>query len=210
MITKMTGVLNRVLDEEIRLQVGPLEYQILVPEYVRRHLQLHGGEQVTLHLMEYLEGNQMSNRWIPRKIGFLSETEIEFFDLFCTVDKVGPRKALKALSRSIKEIASAIQREDAKWLGMLPGIGKATAEQIVTALKRKVTKFSVMAEPSADGEEPSPSAVVGASMIEDAYVALLSLGLSPIDARSRIDAILTKKVEFETVQDLIALAFKQD
>src|SRR5699024_2159974 len=27
MITKITGVLNRVLDEEVRLQVGALEYQ---------------------------------------------------------------------------------------------------------------------------------------------------------------------------------------
>ena len=36
MITKMTGVLNRVLDEEIRLQVQSLEYQVMVPEFVRR------------------------------------------------------------------------------------------------------------------------------------------------------------------------------
>ena len=36
MITKITGVLNRVLDEEVRLQVGPLEYEVLVPEFVRR------------------------------------------------------------------------------------------------------------------------------------------------------------------------------
>ena len=39
MITKITGVLNRVLDDEIRLQVGPLEYQVLVPEFIRRQLQ---------------------------------------------------------------------------------------------------------------------------------------------------------------------------
>jgi len=39
MITRMTGVLNRVLDEEVRLQVGALEYQVLVPEFVRRQVQ---------------------------------------------------------------------------------------------------------------------------------------------------------------------------
>ena len=36
MITKITGVLNRVLEEEVRIQVGPLEYQVMVPEFVRR------------------------------------------------------------------------------------------------------------------------------------------------------------------------------
>ena len=36
MITRMTGILNRVLDDEVRLQVGPIEYQLLVAEAVRR------------------------------------------------------------------------------------------------------------------------------------------------------------------------------
>src|SRR5580704_18875904 len=89
MITRMTGVLNRVLDEEVRLQVGPLEYQVLVPEFVRRQVQTRVGQEVTLHTSEYLDGNPMQGRVVPRLIGFLSEAELEFFDLFCTVDKVG-------------------------------------------------------------------------------------------------------------------------
>ena len=36
MITRITGMLNRVLEEEVRLQVGAFEYQVLVPEFVRR------------------------------------------------------------------------------------------------------------------------------------------------------------------------------
>src|SRR5262249_14893603 len=39
MITKISGVLNRVLDEEVRLQAGALEYQVLVPEFIRRRVQ---------------------------------------------------------------------------------------------------------------------------------------------------------------------------
>ena len=48
MITKLTGVLSRVLDEEARVQVGPVEYQVLVPEFVRRQLQTRLGEEITL------------------------------------------------------------------------------------------------------------------------------------------------------------------
>src|SRR6266446_9254263 len=145
MITKISGVLNRVLDEEVRLQVGPLEYQVLVPDFVRRQLQSRTGQEVALHTGEYLDGNPMQGRVVPRLIGFLSETELEFFELFCTVDKVGVRKAIKALMRPVRDIANAIQRQDANWLTTLPGVGAATAEQIVATLRRKVTKFALMA-----------------------------------------------------------------
>src|SRR5579862_9830494 len=121
MITKITGVVNRVLDDEVRLQIGQLEYQVLVPEFVRRQVQGRTGQEITLHTSDYLDGNPMQGRVVPRLIGFLNEAELEFFELFCTVDKVGVRKALKALVRPVKEIASAIQREDAKWLTTLPG-----------------------------------------------------------------------------------------
>ena len=77
MITAITGVLNRVLDEEVRLQAGPFEYAVLVPEFVRRQLQTRLSEEVTLHTSHFLEGNQMTTRTFPRLIGFLSEGELE-------------------------------------------------------------------------------------------------------------------------------------
>src|SRR5215472_9490217 len=178
MITKITGILNRVLDEEVRIQVGPLEHQVLVPEFVRRNIQGRVGQELCLNTSEYLEGNPMQGRVVPRLIGFLSEPELEFFELFCTVDKVGVRKAIKALMRPVRDIANAIQRQDAKWLTSLPGIGTATAEQIVATLRRKVTKFALMAAP-ADGDgvaaDASASSVDG-NLLEDAYQALLSVG----------------------------------
>src|ERR1700675_2472871 len=178
MITKIAGIVNRVLDEELRLQVGPWEYQVLVPEFVRRNVQSRLGQEVTLHTTEYLEGNPMQGKMVPRLIGFASEAELEFFELFCTVDKVGVRKAMKALVRPIREIADAIQRQDPKWLTSLPGIGPATAEQIVATLRRKVTKFALMAGPaigaSADGAAAAGTSTVDGSLIEDAYQALLS------------------------------------
>src|SRR5690348_15483552 len=97
MITKITGVLNRVLDESVRLQAGPFEYEVLVPEFIRRKVQASIGAEVTLHTCHYFDGNPMQGRVVPRLIGFATEAELDFFDLFCTVDKVGTRKALKAL-----------------------------------------------------------------------------------------------------------------
>jgi len=99
MITKITGVLNRVLDDEVRLQVGALEYQVLVPEFIRRRVQGALGQEMTLHTSHYLDGNPMQGRVVPRLIGFTTEAELDFFDLFCTVDKVGTRKALSKINK---------------------------------------------------------------------------------------------------------------
>lgn len=207
MITKMIGVVNRVLDEEIRVQVGPFEYQVLIPEFVRRQIQTRTGEEIKFHIIEYLEANQMSSRMVPRKIGFLHETELEFFDLFCTVDKIGVKKALKAMGRPIKEIADAIQRKDAKWLTTLPGIGKTTADQIVATLNTKVTKFALMSSTVTEGG--TPAANINSVLFEDAYAALMSVGLTPTEARTKIDLIIMSGKECKTVEDVISLVFKK-
>jgi Holliday junction DNA helicase RuvA len=209
MITKISGVLNRVLDEEVRLQAGPLEYQVLVPEFVRRALQGSLGCEVTLHTSHYMDGNPMQGRVVPRLIGFRSEAELDFFDLFCTVDKVGTRKALKAFVRPVREIADAIQRQDAKWLTTLPGVGAATAEQIIATLRRKVTRYALMSEPGPAAEGATgPAQVVDGNVMEDAYQALMSVGHNPAEARHRLDQVLTSGKTFKSVEEVLLEIYK--
>ncbi len=205
MITRISGQLNRVLDEEVRLQVGPFEYQVLVPDYVRRRLQGQVGQEVVLHTSEFMDGNPMQGRVVPRLLGFTTEAELEFFELFCTVDKVGTRKAIKALVRPIREIANAIQRQDSKWLTTLPGVGAATAEQIVATLRRKVTKFALMPSevPQEPGAPVAAGTVVDGNVLEDAYQALMSVGHSPIEARNRLDRALARGKQFKSVEEIL-------
>jgi len=232
MITKMTGTLTRVHEDDIRVEVGPFEYQVLVPESVRRQLQLRTGQEVTLHITEYLEGNSGGNRFIPRKLGFTTAAELEFFELFCTVEKIGAKKALKAMCRGVREIADAIARQDAKWLTTLPGIGATTAEQIITTLKRKVAPFAVASgdtvdalpgtavavEPPAKEKKPrkgtaaadpapEPTGLPSGQVIEDVYLALMALGLTPIEAREKLDKLLQSGKRFADVSEAMALLF---
>lgn len=210
MITKMTGTLVRVLDEEARLSVGPFEYQVLLPECVRRQVQTRTGSEQAFHVIEYYETNQTGSRMVPRRIAFLHEAELEFFELFCTVDKIGPKKALKAMARPINEIAEAIQRQDVKWLTTMPGIGKQSAEQIVATLRTKVTRFAMggaPVEPTADGQTPVP---VDGTVFEDAYAALMTLGLSPVDARNRLDAATRSGKPVESVEQLLNVIFRKE
>jgi len=209
MITKITGLLNRVLDEEVRLQIETFEYQVLVPEFVRRQLQSLIAQEITLHTSEYLEGNPMQGRVVPRLIGFLTEAELEFFELFCTVDKVGVRKAIKALVLPVRDIADAIQRQDAKWLTTLPGVGPSTADQIIATIRKKVTKFALMPV-GRDGKGTAPSrAMQDGNLIEDAYQALLTVGHSPMDARNLLDKALSHGKSFKSAEDILQEIYKQ-
>jgi bifunctional DNA-binding transcriptional regulator/antitoxin component of YhaV-PrlF toxin-antitoxin module len=91
MITKMTGTLTRVHEDDIRVEVGPFEYQVLVPESVRRQLQLRAGQEVALHITEYLEGNSGGNRFIPRKLGFTTAQGCSAVEVVEEFTEEGPR-----------------------------------------------------------------------------------------------------------------------
>lgn len=206
MITRLTGILNLVLSDRIRLQVGPVEYELLVAETLRRRLEGQVGQEITLHTRHYLEGGAMQNQIFPRLIGFTSEAEIEFFELFCTVDKIGTRKALKALSRPVREIAAAITEDDQKYLSKLPGIGAASAEKIVATLRKKVAKFALMRgsdEPVASSAE-SPAEVCR----KEATRALVDVGYSVSEARDLIDRALRSEQSFNSTEDLLQAVFR--
>ncbi|HEX4415851.1 MAG TPA: Holliday junction branch migration protein RuvA, partial [Lacipirellulaceae bacterium] len=143
MITKISGKLLAIEEESLTLGVDAFEYEVRIPEFARRQLQHSLGETISLHTIEYLEGNPMQGRMTPRLIGFLNVVEREFFDLFCSVDGVGVKKALRAMTRPVRDVAMAIEEQDTKVLSSLPGVGPALAERIIAKLRRKVPKFAL-------------------------------------------------------------------
>ena len=204
MITKIKGKLLAVNQETLQLEVGAFEYQILIAEFTRRRLQQHLGQEISLHTIEYLEGNAMQGRLTPRMIGFLEEVEREFFDLFCSVDGVGAKKALRAMVRPVHEVAAAIEDQDTKTLSTLPGVGAATSDRIVAKLRRKMPKFALMV-PS---DEPS-AAEVGRDVVQEAYDVLRTLGHSEPDARRRIEDALSQKKKYKDVETLLQAVYEQ-
>lgn len=208
MITRITGTLTHVLEDRARLEVGGLEYEVLISESTRRQLQTTVGDEISLHTLHYFEGNPAQGKMYPRLLGFVNNSDIALFDLLCSVDKVGVKKALKAMDRPARDIANAIQREDAAWLTTLPGIGAPTAEQMVTKLKRKVTKLA-FSQPSENGasEGEEGDTVLDGNLIDAAYQGLMGLGLSPVEARTKLDGVLSKK-KFEKVEEIIEEVFK--
>lgn len=203
MITKISGRLVALAEEFLTLGVGPFEYELLIPEFTRRHLQACVGQDVTLYTIDYLEGNPMQGRLTPRLIGFLSEPEREFFEFFCSVDGIGVRKALRAMVRPVQDVATAIEDQDVKTLTSLPGIGPAMAERIVAKLRRKVPKFALLV-----ARQEAAVADVQADIVSEVYEVLRSLGHSESDARRLVDAALAKKKKYADVQAMIQAIYE--
>jgi Holliday junction DNA helicase RuvA len=204
LITKITGQLVELGEETLTLGVGAFEYEILIPEFSRRQLQASVHDEIKLYTIEYLEGNPMQGRLSPRLVGFLTEIEREFFELFCSVDGVGVKKALRAMVRPVREVAAAIEKQDTKALSGLPGVGPATAERIIAKLRRKVPKFALMAA----RDEPT-AAEVELDVVSETFEVLRKLGHSESDARRLVDAALGQKKKFKDVQELLQAIYQQ-
>jgi len=202
-ITRITGTLLSLADDVLTLGVGPFEYEILIPEFTRRQLQASIGQEISLHTIDYLEGNPMQGRLMPRVVGFLSEAEREFFELFCSVDGVGVKKALRAMVRPVREVATAIEEQDATTLSSLPGVGPATAERIIAKLRRKVPKFALLV-----ARESPPEAEVGSDVVAETFEVLRKLGHSESDSRRLLDSALSHKKKFKDVQELLQAVYQ--
>jgi Holliday junction DNA helicase RuvA len=203
LITKITGQLAALGDDVLTLRLGGFEYEVLIPEFTRRQLQGEVNQEVSLHTIEYLEGNPMQGRMTPRLIGFLTGVEREFFELFCSVDGVGARKALRAMVRPVKEVATAIEEQDAKFLSSLPGVGPATADRIIAKLRRKVPKFALMV-----AREAKHEAEVQPDVVSETFEVLRGLGHSESDARRLLDAALSTRKKFADVQGLLQAIYQ--
>ncbi len=204
MITKITGIPITVMGDVLTLAVGAFEYEVLIPEFTRRQLQAQIGHQTSLHTIEYLEGNQMASRLTPRLVGFLNPIEREFFELFCQVDGVGVKKALRSMVRPVQEVAALIEDQDAKGLAALPGIGPATAERVIAKLRRKVPKFALLV-----GRDLPADVATERDVLSETFDALRALGHGESEARKLLDDALGRKKKYKDVDEMLRAVYEQ-
>lgn len=204
MITRITGTLVSLSDVCATIRIGGFEYEVLIPDLVRRQLQAKLSEEISLRTIEYLDGNPQQGRLTPRIIGFTNDAEKEFFELFCSVDGVGVKKALRAMVRPVREVAEAIEEQDVKTLSTLPGVGPAVAERIIAKLRRKMTKFALMVAAALPAGEEGSS-----DLYSEAFEALLSVGHSAPDARARLETVMESKKKFKSVEDILAEIYQR-
>jgi Holliday junction DNA helicase RuvA len=144
-IATLTGRLRRKLEDRVVVECGGLGYEVFLPPIAMRQIEHVGagpGEKGSeLELVIYYHATRDQPR--PVLIGFTSDLDKEFFEKLITVKDIGPMVAARALALPVGELASAIARQDEKFLRGLPGVGPQKAKNIVAQLQNKVSKFAL-------------------------------------------------------------------
>jgi Holliday junction DNA helicase RuvA len=208
MIAEIRGLLVALEEESAILEIDAFRYEVLVPDFSRRVMQLKLRQTVSLFTVHYIDGNPTKGgRMTPRLIGFVTEIERDFFDLFCSVDGVGVKKALRAMVRPVQDIAVAIEEQDVKTISSLPGIGAATAERIIAKLRRKMAKFALLVTQQAVAEQETATAP---DVVAETHQILLTLGHSESEARRLLDQALVGRPKFKDVEALLQAVYDKN
>jgi Holliday junction DNA helicase RuvA len=176
-IVRLTGTLVDVTEESVIIDREGEAREVLVPPFAIGELAAYRGRLVTLHTIEFMEGNQASAHLTPRMLGFLHPEDRDFFMRFTGVKGIGPRKALKMLCEPVRRIASWIETGDTKAIARLPGIGARGAQLVVATLKGKMDDLAL---PTAD--QPHTEAARLSQAQRDALEVLVAWGDSRSDA----------------------------
>lgn len=228
MLTRLSGTLEDLTGNAatVSLPASGLAYEVLIPAYLAARLRaahaiaLAGSGTtlaalsvpITLHTLQYLEGQGQGTSFIPRLIGFASVPEREFFDLFTTVKGLGNRRALRALAIEPGLIADAIVSRDARRLQELPEIGKKLAETIVLELREKAQKFvGIFGGPaSASRANDDPTTLLetkfSAPAVE-AISAIMTLGENEAAAERMVAAALRRNPALSSANEIVSAAY---
>ncbi|MBL7140893.1 MAG: Holliday junction branch migration protein RuvA [Planctomycetes bacterium] len=198
MIARISGQLESLTADRAVIAAGHVAYEVLVAPVTSDDLRPHLGRQVTLHTLEYFDGNPAYGQMVPRLVGFLTETEKRFFVRYVSVQGIGVGKGLKSLAMPVDRIAAAIEARDPAMLASLPGIGRRTADKIVAELAGKLDEFAVTAGRAA-GQEPEAK--------REAVSVLVQLGLARPEAAERVDAAYERLGADAAVEAIVREAF---
>ena len=204
MIVRLSGNLVDVTEESVVLEREGIAREVLVPQFAVAELAAYRGRVVTLHTMEFFEGNHSSGHLVPRMLGFLHPEDREFFTRFISVKGIGARKALKALREPVRRVATWIESADAKSLATLPGIGPRAAELIVASLKGKMSDLAI-AGATAEGDVPTADLSRSQS---DALEVLVAWGDTRSDAQRWLQRAAQLQPDLESADEWVRVAYR--
>jgi Holliday junction DNA helicase RuvA len=152
------------------LEVGGVGFAVHVSARTAATLPARGGA-VTLATYLHVREDQLA------LYGFATETERALFVQLLAVNGIGPRAALTLLSSAPhEELLRALQDGDEDYLVKLPGVGRKTAARLVLELQGKLGM-------------PAASVASGDARLDEAVLALVSLGLTQRAARDAVDRV---------------------
>lgn len=207
MITRISGILERVGPHAavVATEAG-LAYEVLIPAALATELAASDGQRVTFQTVQLFEPVGGGNALRPRLIGFLSESDRRFYELFTTVKGVGGRRALRAMAAPAARLARAIEDNDAAFLRGMPEIGKRLAETVIAELHGKVDEFLLSDIPGGAIAEVKPGGALDAAG-EQAVEALVRLGQPRPEAEKAVGKAMERLPDAPSPDEILAAAF---
>ncbi len=202
MIGFLEGSILHYASDGILLLCGHIGYEVVLTPQMIEKFRSSQTKEVSLYIYYHLTERQPK----PVLIGFETMGDKAFFQTFITVDAIGPLKAVKAMSRSVGEIADAIEKKDVSFLTGLSGIGKRTAEKIIATLHGKVEQFIAVTDHTGNiGQDKLPiemnyiSQQVADVLVEQLGHSLLSAKRMIKEAYERNNMISTPEELFDEI-----------
>jgi Holliday junction DNA helicase RuvA len=200
MIAYLEGVLKKIYADKVTLLVGGVGYEVLIPAYVMQ--ELRSTVKVDEALRLHISFNQTERQPKPVLVGFRTELDKEFFELFISVEDIGPSAAIRALTKPVREIARAIEEKAVKDLKQLKGIGERKAEKIIAALKGKAAKYALIPE------EELPAGAPEDFKVEVEAVLVSQLGHKLPEARKMIQDAMKRRPSIATSEELFEEVYR--
>lgn len=202
MIRFVKGTLVAAKEGEIVVENNGIGYAISVPLSVLELLP-SVGEDLKVYTYFHVREDAM------QLFGFLSQEDLQIFELLITVNGIGPKAALGILgSMTAYDIRYAVMAEDDKAIAKAPGIGPKTARKLILELKDKIAIEDVIGNIEDMQEEQSSreSSEGQAEIVQDAIEALVVLGYSKTEALKAVRGV-TVHSEM-TVEDVLKESLK--
>lgn len=199
MISKLTGVVDKISKDQLILDVNGVGYQIFASA---RTLGLLGdvGSKASLMIETHVREDHI------HLFGFSSASEQDMFRLLTSVQGVGARTGLAILSvASPDRLAIALAAQDKAVFAQADGVGPKLATRIVTELKDKAAA-NIEALPIVKNKQGAAAQVP--TLQNDAISALINLGYARSDAYSVVYAI-TQANDNLDLSTVVRMALKE-
>jgi holliday junction DNA helicase RuvA len=197
MISFLEGELVEALPTQVVISVQGVGYLVHIPLSSFDHLPSIGERlRLLTHFIVREDAHLL--------FGFVTVAERDLFRLLVQhVSGVGPKLALAVLSgMSVGQFKAAVVNADVNALSRISGLGKKTAERIVLELKDKIGVAAAWQLVASGQDEQQVK-------INDAVLALLSLGFKQVEVQRAVREILSReKLEPFNTEELVRRALK--
>lgn len=181
MIGYIKGTVEGIMQDSILLDNHGIGYRIMTSGIVIQNIvRLHQEQMLFTYL--HVREDEMS------LYGFPTTEELDTFQLLISVNGIGPKAALAILSvLSVRDLSLAVLSGDVKAITKANGIGAKIANRLIMELKDKLTFDDYFDGNEAD--EQYQAHVSASNNLEDAMLALVSLGYSESESMKAIKQV---------------------